>query len=167
MPKPDQDQGQNPTLDAIDRRIVMALQADARLSNVDLAATVGLSPSPCLRRVKRLEREGYIEGYRASLRRDRVGLGLSVFVGVKIDGHANERALVFERAVSAMPEVIACHLIAGEADYLLEVVVPDLQGYQRFLVGKLLNLAAVREVKSSIAIQTVKAGGPLPLAHLA
>ena len=167
MPKPDQDQGQNPTLDAIDRRIVMALQADARLSNVDLAATVGLSPSPCLRRVKRLEREGYIEGYRASLRRDRVGLGLSVFVGVKIDGHANERALVFERAVSAMPEVIACHLIAGEADYLLEVVVPDLQGYQRFLVGKLLNLAAVREVKSNIAIQTVKAGGPLPLAHLA
>lgn len=167
MPKPTQDQGQNPTLDAIDRRIVMALQADARLSNVDLAATVGLSPSPCLRRVKRLEREGYIEGYRASLRRDRVGLGLSVFVGVKIDGHANERALVFERAVSAMPEVIACHLIAGEADYLLEVVVPDLQGYQRFLVGKLLNLAAVREVKSNIAIQTVKAGGPLPLAHLA
>ncbi len=167
MPKPDQDQGQNPALDAIDRRIVMALQADARLSNVDLAATVGLSPSPCLRRVKRLEREGYIEGYRASLRRDRVGLGLSVFVGVKIDGHANERALVFERAVSAMPEVIACHLIAGEADYLLEVVVPDLQGYQRFLVGKLLNLAAVREVKSNIAIQTVKAGGPLPLAHLA
>ena len=167
MPKPDQDQSQNPTLDAIDRRIVMALQADARLSNVDLAATVGLSPSPCLRRVKRLEREGYIEGYRASLRRDRVGLGLSVFVGVKIDGHANERALVFERAVSAMPEVIACHLIAGEADYLLEVVVPDLQGYQRFLVGKLLNLAAVREVKSNIAIQTVKAGGPLPLAHLA
>jgi Lrp/AsnC family leucine-responsive transcriptional regulator len=163
MPQPDQ----NPALDAIDRRIVMALQADARLSNVDLAATVGLSPSPCLRRVKRLEREGYIEGYRASLRRDRVGLGLSVFVGVKIDGHANERALVFEKAVSAMPEVIACHLIAGEADYLLEVVVPDLQGYQRFLVGKLLNLAAVREVKSNIAIQTVKAGGPLPLAHLA
>jgi DNA-binding Lrp family transcriptional regulator len=78
MPKPDQSQGQNPELDAIDRRIVMALQADARLSNVDLAATVGLSPSPCLRRVKRLEREGYIEGYRASLRRDRVGLGLSV-----------------------------------------------------------------------------------------
>ena len=163
MPKPDK----SPALDAIDRRIVMALQADARLSNVDLAATVGLSPSPCLRRVKRLEREGYIEGYRASLRRDRVGLGLSVFVGVKIDGHANERALVFEGAVSAMPEVIACHLIAGEADYLLEVVVPDLQGYQRFLVGKLLNLAAVREVKSNIAIQTLKAGGPLPLAHLA
>lgn len=158
MPKSD--------LDAIDRRIVIALQADARLSNVDLAEKVGLSPSPCLRRVKRLEREGYIEGYRASLRRERVGLGLSVFVSVKIEGHANERAVQFEMAVAAMPEVIACHLISGEADYLLEVVVPDLAGYQRFLIGTLLNLSMVREVKSNIAIQTVKAGAPLPLGHL-
>jgi Lrp/AsnC family transcriptional regulator, leucine-responsive regulatory protein len=112
----------NSDLDAIDRRIIAALQADARLSNVVLADKVGLSPSPCLRRVKRLEREGYIEGYRAALRRDWVGLGFSVFVGVKIDGHANERALKFEEAVSAMPEVIACHLVSGEADYFLEVV---------------------------------------------
>ena len=159
MPKSD--------LDTIDRRIVAALQADGRLSNVDLADKVGLSPSPCLRRVKRLEREGYIEGYRAALRRERVGLGFSVFIGVKIDGHANERALVFERAVTAMPEVIACHMISGDADYLLEVVVPDLDGYQQFLVGKLLNLPMVREVRSNIAIQTVKAGAPLPLGHLA
>jgi Lrp/AsnC family leucine-responsive transcriptional regulator len=158
MPKPD--------LDAIDRRIVAELQADARLSNVELADRVGLSPSPCLRRVKRLEREGYIEGYRAALRRDRVGLGFSVFVGVKIEGHANDRALQFEEEVSAMPEVIACHLVSGEADYFLEVVVPDLEHYQRFLVGRLLNLAAVREVKSNIAIQTLKAGAPLPLGHL-
>jgi Lrp/AsnC family transcriptional regulator, leucine-responsive regulatory protein len=154
-------------LDAIDHRIVAALQADGRLSNVDLADKVGLSPSPCLRRVKRLEREGYIEGYRAALRRERVGLSFSVFVGVKIEGHANERALLFEKAVAAMPEVIACHMIAGEADYLLEVVVPDLEGYQQFLVGKLLNLPMVREVRSNIAIQTVKAGAPLPLGHLA
>src|SRR5262245_25478630 len=154
-------------LDAIDRRIVAALQADGRLSNVDLADKVGLSASPCLRRVKRLEREGYIDGYRAVLRRDRVGLGFSVFVGVKIESHANERALVFEQAVTAMPEVIAGHLISGEADYLLEVVVPDLESYQQFLVGKLLNLPMVREVRSNIAIQTVKAGGPLPLGHLA
>jgi Lrp/AsnC family transcriptional regulator, leucine-responsive regulatory protein len=159
MPKSD--------LDAIDRRIVAALQADGRLSNVDLADLVGLSPSPCLRRVKRLEREGYIEGYRAALRRERVGLGFSVFVGVKIDGHANERALLFEKAVMAMPEVIACHMISGDADYLLEVVVPDLEGYQQFLVGKLLNLPMVREVRSNIAIQTLKAGAPLPLGHLA
>jgi Lrp/AsnC family transcriptional regulator, leucine-responsive regulatory protein len=159
MPKSD--------LDAIDRGIVAALQADGRLSNVDLADLVGLSPSPCLRRVKRLEREGYIEGYRAALRRERVGLGFSVFVGVKIDGHANERALLFEKAVMAMPEVIACHMISGDADYLLEVVVPDLEGYQQFLVGKLLNLPMVREVRSNIAIQTLKAGAPLPLGHLA
>lgn len=153
-------------LDRIDRQIIAELQADARLSNVELADRVGLSPSPCLRRVKRLEHEGYIQGYRAALRRDRVGLGLSVFLAVKIDGHANERALKFEAAVSAMPEVIACHLVSGEADYLLEVVVPDLEHYQRFLVGRLLNLPIVREVRSNIAIQTIKAGGPLPLEHL-
>jgi len=154
------------SLDAIDRRIVAELQADARLSNVQLAEKVGLSPSPCLRRVKRLEQAGYIEGYRAALRRERVGLGFSVFVGVKIDGHANERALTFEKAVTAIPEVISCHLVSGEADYLLEVVVPDLEHYQQFLVGKLLNLPIVREVRSNIAIQTLKAGAPLPLAHL-
>jgi Lrp/AsnC family leucine-responsive transcriptional regulator len=153
-------------LDGIDCRIIAELQADGRLSNVELADRVGLSPSPCLRRVKRLEREGYIEGYRAALRRDRVGLGFSVYLAVKIDGHANEWALKFEEAVSAMPEVIACHLVSGEADYILEVVVPDLEHYQRFLVGRLLNLPIVREVRSNIAIQTVKTGAPLPLGHL-
>ena len=153
-------------LDTIDCRIVAELQSDGRLSNVELADKVGLSPSPCLRRVKRLERDGYIEGYRAALRRDRVGLGFSVFIGVKIDGHANERAAAFEKAVLEMPEVIACHLVSGEADYFLEVVVPDLADYQRFLVGKLLNLPTVREVRSNIAIQTLKAAAPLPLDHL-
>ena len=154
-------------LDTIDCRIITELQADARLSNVELAERVGLSPSPCLRRVKRLERDGYIIGYRAALRRERVGLGFSVFVGVKIDSHANQRALTFEEAVCALPEVIACHLVSGEADYFLEVVVPDLAHYQRFLVGRLLNMPIVREVRSNIAIQTVKAGAPLPLGHLA
>src|SRR5215831_8657182 len=94
-------------LDAIDRRIVTELQTNARLSNIELAEKIGLSPSPCLRRVKRLERDGYIDGYRASLQRSRVGLGFSVFVGVKIGGHANEEALRFENAVVAMPEVVA------------------------------------------------------------
>lgn len=158
MPKDD--------LDAIDCRIVAALQEDGRLTNIDLADKVGLSPSPCLRRVKRLEREGYIEAYRAVLRRDRVGLGFSVFVGVKIDGHANQRALAFEKAVTAMPEIVACHLVSGDADYFLEVVVPDLDHYRRFMVEKLLELPIVREVRSNIAIQTLKAGAPLPLEHL-
>lgn len=156
----------NCDLDAIDRRIVTELQTNARLTNVELAEKIGLSPSPCLRRVKRLERDGYIEGYRASLGRGRVGLGFSVFVGVKISGHANEEALRFQEEVIAMPEVVACHLVSGEADYFLEVVVPELEDYQRFLVGKLLNLPIVREVRSNIAIQTLKAGSPLPLSHL-
>ena len=155
-----------PDLDAIDRRIIAALQADGRLSNVELADRVGLSPSPCLRRVKRLEREGYIEAYRVMLQRSCVGLGFTVFVDVKIEGHANERADAFQEAIVAMPEIVACHMVSGEADYLLEVVVPDLEHYQRFLVGKLLNLPIVREVRSNIAIQTLKAGGPLPLGHL-
>jgi Lrp/AsnC family transcriptional regulator, leucine-responsive regulatory protein len=91
------------TLDAIDRRIIAELQSDARLSNVELADKVGLSPSPCLRRVKRLERDGYIEGYRAALRRELIGLGFSVFVGVKIEGHANDRALGFEERSRRCP----------------------------------------------------------------
>jgi Lrp/AsnC family transcriptional regulator, leucine-responsive regulatory protein len=153
-------------LDPIDCRVVAELQSDGRLSNVDLADRISLSPSPCLRRVKRLEQEGYIEGYRAALRRDRVGLRFTAFVGVKIDAHANERASVFEKTVVEMPEVVACHLVSGEVDYFLEVVVPDIDDYRRFLVGKLLNLPIVREVRSNIAIQTLKAGAPLPLAHL-
>lgn len=157
----------NDALDAIDRRILAALQADGRLSNVDLAEKIGLSPSPCLRRVNRLEREGYVEGYRAMLGRRRIGLGLTVFVGVKIDGHADDRATTFEQEVVACPEVVSCHIVAGDADYLLEVTVSDLDAYQRFLVGKLLNLPLVREVKSTIAIQTLKAGGALPMEHLA
>jgi Lrp/AsnC family transcriptional regulator, leucine-responsive regulatory protein len=156
----------NIDLDAIDRRIVAELQADGRLTNVQLADRAGLSPSPCLRRVKQLEQAGVIEGYRALLRRDRIGLGFSVFLSVKIDGHANDRALTFEQAVTAMPEVVACHMVSGDADYFLEVVVPDLPDYQRFLVDKLLNLTIVREVRSNIAIQTLKAGAPLPLQHL-
>jgi Lrp/AsnC family transcriptional regulator, leucine-responsive regulatory protein len=153
-------------LDAIDCRIITALQANGRLTNVELAEKVGLSPSPCLRRVKRLEENGYIEAYRAALQRSRVGLGFSVFVGVKIDSHANDRAMAFEKSIVAMPEVISCHLVSGEADYFLEVVVPDLEHYQQFLVGRLLNLPIVREVRSNIAIQTLKVGAPLPLDHL-
>src|SRR5260370_41484767 len=113
MPKSD--------LDAIDRRIVAALQADGRLTNADLAQRVGPSPSPCLRRVNRLEREGYIEGYRAILRRDQIGLGLTVFVSVKIEGHADDKAVAFEEAVVTFPEVVSCHMVSGETDYLLEI----------------------------------------------
>ena len=147
-------------IDAIDGRIIAALQADGRLTNVELAERVGLSPSPCLRRVKRLERDGYIEAYRAILQRNRVGLGLTVFVGVKIDGHANERATRFEETILGMPEIVACHMVSGDTDYLLEVVILDLEHYQRFLVGKRLERPIVKDVRSNIAIQTLKAAAP-------
>jgi len=156
----------NTDLDAIDHRILRALQEDGRLSNVDLAERVGLSPSPCLRRVKRLEQEGYIEAYRVILKRQRIGLGLTVFIGVKIEAHADERANAFQDAIIAMPEVIACHMVSGDIDYLLEVVVPDLQRYERFLLDRLLAEPMIKEVRSSIAISTLKVAASLPLDHL-
>jgi Lrp/AsnC family leucine-responsive transcriptional regulator len=155
------------TLDEFDTKIIAALQKDGRLTNVELAERIGLSPSPCLRRVKRLERDGYIDAYRAVLDRARVGLGFTVFVGVRLEAHANDRAGSFEESVMGMREIIACHMVSGTVDYLLEVVVPDLPHYQKFLVDKLLALPIVREVQSSIAINTLKAGAPLPLEHLA
>ena len=162
---PEEHEMPNLELDTIDRRIISTLQENGRLSNVELADRVGLSPSPCLRRVRRLEHQGYIQAYRAVLQRRLVGLGLTVFIGVKIEGHANDKAEAFQEAVIAMPETVSCHLIAGDIDYLIEVVVPDLDHYQRYLVEKLLNLPIVREVRSHIAIQTLKTGAPLPLHH--
>jgi Lrp/AsnC family leucine-responsive transcriptional regulator len=155
------------TIDSLDSKIIAALQADGRLSNTHLADVVGLSPSPCLRRVKRLEQEGLIEGYRAVLQRDRIGLGFTAFIQVKIAEHADDRADALQDAIVAMPEVVACHMVSGDSDYLLEVVVPDRESYQAFLVGKLLELPIVKEVRSNIAIQPLKTAAPLPLHHLA
>ncbi len=153
-------------LDAIDRRILAALQRDARLTNVQLAEEVGLSPSPCLRRVRNLEKTGVISGYHATLDRIGLGLGLTVFVGIKVERHHDEPAAAFREAVQAFTEVISCHLVSGDADFLLQVVVPDLAGYERFLMGTLLKLPGVRDIRSNFAIQTVKTQGPLSLAHL-
>jgi Lrp/AsnC family leucine-responsive transcriptional regulator len=153
-------------IDAMDARIIAALQSDGRLSNTQLADIVGLSPSPCLRRVQRLEREGYIECYRAVLRRNRVGLGVTVFLGIRIEGHADERADALQDALIAMPEVLACHMVSGDLDYLLEVVVQDIEEYQAVLVNKLLEWRIIKEVRSIIAIQCLKVAAPLPLQHL-
>lgn len=159
MPKPE--------LDALDHKILDALQDDGRLTNVELADRIGLSASPCLRRVKRLEADGVIGGYRAILDRRRVGLSLTVFVGLKVDRHADEAATTgMWAAIDAMPEVVSCHIVSGESDYLLEVVVPDLEYYEGFLLGTLLKLPLVRDVRSSFAIRRVKQAGPLPLGHL-
>lgn len=153
-------------LDAIDRRILTALQENARLSNVELADRVGLSPSPCLRRVRLLEQAGVIRGYHASLDRSEIGLGLTVFVGVKVERHREKQALAFSDTVRSFPQVVSCHLVSGEADFLLQVVVPDLAGYQQFLVNVLMKMPGVTDIRSNFAIQTVKAPALLPLDHL-
>lgn len=155
------------TLDGIDRRILEALQVDGRLTLVELAERVGLSASPCLRRMRRLEEEGFIAGYRAMLDRVQLGLGLTVFMGIRVDGHRDENATALSAAIAAMPEVVACHVVSGAADFLLEVVVPDLAHYERLLFGTILKLPMVKDVQSQFALRTVKPAAPLPLGHLA
>lgn len=155
----------NLKLDAIDRKILAALQRDGRMSNVDLADEVGLSPSPCLRRVRILEEAGVIEGYHARLSRGGAGLGLTVFVDIKVDRH-DKGSAEFREAVTMIPEVVSCHLVSGPADFLLQVVVPDLPAYERLLMGALLKLPGVSDLRSNFAIQTLKAESPLPLGHL-
>jgi Lrp/AsnC family transcriptional regulator, leucine-responsive regulatory protein len=153
-------------LDRVDRRLLDVLQEEGRISNVALAERVHLSPSPCLRRVKALEHDGAIAGYRAMLDREAVGLGLTAFVEVKVEGHSEKLAMAMEEAVRAMPEVVSCYLVSGDADFLLEVVVPDLRAYERFLLGSLLGLPSVSGVRTNFAIRTMKPPSPLPLGHL-
>ena len=153
--------------DRIDQRILDALQADGRLSNVDLAERVGLSPSPCLRRVKQLEDAGMIDGYRAVLNRKAVGLGLTVFVEMKVGKHSRDNAAMLQDALMAIPEVVSCHMVSGVSDFLAEVVVPDLEAYERLMTDKILTLATIEDVRSNFAIRTIKTNGALPLGHLA
>lgn len=161
MPNPS-----NVKLDAYDRRILNALQRDGRLTNVQLADEIGLSASPCLRRVRQLEEAGVISGYQATLDADAVGLGLTVFIGVKVDRHHEDEAQKFQQMVSVLPEVISAHIVSGESDFLLHVVVPDLRSYDRFLTDTLLKMPSVRDIRSNFAIRTLKQQGPLPLGHL-
>ena len=156
-----------PSLDTIDRRIVATLQEDGRRTNVDVADTVGLSPSPCLRRIKRLEAEGVIRGYRAVLDRKTVGLGLTVFVEIRVEKHSKENARLHQEMLAAMPEVVSCHMVSGMADFLAEVVVPDLAAYEQFLTERLLVLPMVADVRSNFALREIKSAAPLPLDHLA
>ncbi|HRO51257.1 MAG TPA: Lrp/AsnC family transcriptional regulator [Hyphomicrobium sp.] len=151
------------SLDDLDRKILTTLQADGRITNADLADRIGLSATPCLRRMRALEQDGTIKGYRALLDRAKVGLGLTVMVGIKVDGHRDENARAIQAAFIEMPEVVACHLLSGETDFLLEVVVPDLAHYEQFLLGKLLLLPMVKDIRSNIVIRTVKETAPLPL----
>ena len=129
------------TLDRTDRRILNALQHDGRISNVALAERVHLSPSPCLRRVKALEHDGVIAGYRAILDREAVGLGLTIFVEIKVEGHSEKLASELEKAVARMPEVVSCHLVSGAADFLLK---PISVGELQARVARALGVAMVQ-----------------------
>jgi Lrp/AsnC family leucine-responsive transcriptional regulator len=156
----------NPDLDAIDHRILASLQEDGRRTNVDVSDAAGLSPSPCLRRIKRLEADGVIRGYRAILDREAVGLGLTVFVEIKVEKHSKANAAKLQDTLAAIPEVVSCHMVSGVADFVAEVAVPDLASYERFLTEKLLVLPMIGDVRSNFALRRIKADAPLPLAHL-
>lgn len=149
--------------DAFDRKILQILQTEGRLPNSELAERIGLSATPCLRRVKALEDAGVIKGYRAMLDPGAVGLGLTVLVGIKVDGHRDDNARAIQEALIAMPEVVSCHLISGETDFLLQVFVPDLKSYEQFLLGTLLKLPMVKDIRSNVVIRTVKENAPLPV----
>lgn len=150
-------------LDAIDLKILRELQADARLPNNVLADQVGLSPSPCSRRVKLLEESGAIESYRAIVNRTAVGLGLTVFAGIRVGRHSAEGKDSFIKMLLAMPEVIACHLISGDVDFLIEVVVRDMATYEATVLNRLLSLPELRDIRTSFAMRTYRSTGPLPL----
>jgi Lrp/AsnC family leucine-responsive transcriptional regulator len=155
------------TLDATDRAILDHLQADGRMANIDLAHAVSLSPSACLRRLRALEEAGYIAGYRAELDRDRLGLDLTVFIELKVEGHSLETSQAIEGALTANPAVVACHIVSGTADFLVEVAAPSLAAYERILLDQILAIPSVVDARSTFAIRTVKTRGPLPLGHLA
>jgi len=150
-------------MDATDRKMLAVLQEEGRISNAALAERLHLSPSPCLRRLRALEQDGVIAGYRAVLDRQKVGIPMTVFVELKVDGHSDRSAAAISEALAAAPEIISAHIVSGSADFLLEVAVADLAAYERLMFETLLKLPNVADVRSNFALRTVKAPGPLPL----
>lgn len=151
-------------LDRTDKRILHELQRNARITNQELADKVGLSPSPCLRRVKALEDAGLILGHVTLLDAKKLGLSLMALVQVSMDKHTPERFANFESAISACPEVLECLLITGQAaDYQIKVVVPDMDAYQQFLLGKLTQIEGVTGVHSSFVLRKVVNHNALPV----
>ena len=153
----------NRSLDTIDRRILENLQDDARMRNVDLAGKVGLSPSPCLRRVVNLEQTGVIRGYATLLDAEAVGLPVSIFVSVTLEKQIERALKVFEKHIRARPEVMECYLMTGDADYLLRVVTSDLAAYEKFLLEHLTRIPGVASIKSSFALKQVAYRTALPI----
>ena len=152
-------------LDRTDLALLAELQRNGRLTNADLAERVHLSPSACLRRVQRLERDGVIAGYRAQVSAERLGLGLRAFVRVQLKHHDSAAVAGFAAMVVDWEEVVSCHALTGDMDYLLQVVVRDLEHFSRFLLDRLLNQPAVDDVNSSFVLRTVKADRGLPLSR--
>ena len=150
-------------LDRVDRQMLAILQREGRISNAALAERLHMSPSPCLRRLRALERSGVIAGYRAVLDRQKLGIPITVFVEIKVDGHSERCAAEISEALAAVPEIVSAHIVSGPADVLLEVAVADLAAYERLMFGTLLKLPNVADVRSNFALRTVKASGPLPL----
>ena len=151
-------------LDRYDRQILAVLQGDGRISNQDLADRIGLSPSPCLRRVRTLEEAGLIAGYRAVLDAKALGLSLMALIHISMDQHTPERFNDFEAAVRDIPEVLECLLITGQAaDYQLKVVVKDMDGYQDLLLNRITRIKGVTGVHSSFVLRRVVDRGALPV----
>ncbi|WP_259782393.1 Lrp/AsnC family transcriptional regulator [Aestuariispira ectoiniformans] len=150
-----------------DRKILEVLQREGRLSNVELADRIGMSPSPCLRRVKRLEEEGVIEGYSARVNRKKIGLGVMAACQVKLKNHDEQEVQAFVDAVVAMPEVTGFFSMTGRSDFLLLVHAPDLESYGRFATHRLLRLHNVQDVESGLVLEELKNTRALPLGHLA
>lgn len=153
-------------LDEIDRKILAAMQANARLRNVELAEEIGLSASPCLRRVRRLEDAGIISGYATLVDQKAVGLPVSVFIQVTLEKQIEPALDAFENAIQSWPEVMECYLMTGDADYHLRVVTVDLAGYERFLMDKLTRLDGVASIKSSFSLKQVAYRTALPVPAL-
>ena len=152
-------------LDRYDRRILEVLQEEGRISNQELAERIGLSPSPCLRRVRTLEEGGLITGYRAVLDARRLGLSLLALIHISMDRHTPERFAAFEERVRALPEVLECLLITGQdADYQLKVIVRDMDAYQALLLDKITRIEGVSGVHSSFVMRRVIDKTSLPLA---
>lgn len=154
-------------LDDIDRRLLGALQENGRLPVTDLAEKIGLTTSPCLRRLKILEQAGIIRGYAAMVDQQKVGLPVSVFVSVKLEMQREEALERFEAAIRDCPEVVECYLMTGPRDYLLRVVAQDLSAYERFLKQTLTRVEGVASIESSFALTQVKYSNVLPIARSA
>jgi Lrp/AsnC family leucine-responsive transcriptional regulator len=154
-------------LDRTDRRILQAMQVNARISNLELAEAVGLSPTPCSRRVKQLEASGIIRAHVTLLNQAMLGLKLTAYIGISMDRHTPDRFETFEAQVMQYPEVMECSVVTGQSsDYLLKAVVPDMEYYERFLLGKLTRIEGVTGVHSSFELRRVVDKTMLPLDHI-